>query len=157
MAVTGTVNITEINDAIKDTLATATGLTFAQSYNELTEGINNTPMLQVYWQSHLVDPDSNTAQRSFGGGKEGVTRQTSLTFHADLFPRQRSHLDEDMGALLPLVDAIQAVLEAQRLKPYFGLVKIEAIEGWSAQQVTFEYPNDVKFLGARYIIRVRVF
>lgn len=153
MAVTGTVNITEINDAIKDTLATATGLTYAQSYNELTEGLNDTPMLQVYWQSHLVDPDSNTAQRVFGA----VTRQTSLTFHADLFPRQRSHLDEDMGALLPLVDAIQAVLEAQRVKPYFGLAKIEAIEGWSAQQVTFEYPADVKFLGARYIIRVRVF
>lgn len=153
MGVTGEVNITEINDAIKDTLATATGLTFAQSYNELSEGINDTPMLQVYWQSHLVDPDSNTSQRSF----RGVTRQTSLTFHADLFPRQRSHLDEDMGALLPLVDAIQAVLEAQRVEPYFGLAKIKAIEGWSAQQVTFEYPADVKFLGARYIIRVRVF
>lgn len=153
MGVTGAVNITDINDAIKDTLAAATGMTFAQSYNELTEGINDTPMLQVYWQSHLVDPDSNTAQRTFGA----VTRQTSLTFHADLYPRQRSHLDEDMGALLPLVDALQAVLEAQRDKPYFGLTKIEAIEGWRADQVTFEYPNDVKFLGARYIIRVRVF
>ena len=114
-------------------------------------------MLHVYGQSHLFYPDSNPAPRTFGGGEAGVTRQTSLTFHADLFPRQRSHLDEDMGALLPLVDAIQAVLEAQRVEPYFGLAKIRAIEGWSAQQVTFEYPNDVKFLGARYIIRVRVF
>ena len=153
MAVTGSVTVAQINDAVKDTLSAASGMTYAQSYNELTEGINDTPMLQVYWQSHRVDPDSNTAQRSF----RGVTRQTSLVFYADLFPRQRSHIDEDMGALLPLVDAIDEVLEAQRVKPYFGLEGIEAIEGWEAQQVLFEYPNNIKFLGARFTIRLRVF
>lgn len=160
MAVTGSVSIAEINDAVKDTLAGATGLTYAQSYNELTEGINDSPMLQVYWQSHRVDPASNTSQTTF----RAVVRQTSLIFFADLYPRQRSHIDEDMGALLPLVDAIDDILEAQRVKPYFGLAgadgtgAIEAIEGWEAQQVLFENPpNVVKFLGARFTIRLRVF
>jgi hypothetical protein len=154
MAVTGSISIAEINDAIKDTLAGAAGLTYAQSYNELTEGINDSPILQVYWQSHRVDPISQTSQTTF----RAVVRQTSLVFFADLYPRQRSHIDEDMGALLPLVDAIDDILEAQRVKPYFGLAGIEAIEGWEAQQVLFENPpNDVKFLGARFTIRLRVF
>lgn len=153
MAVTGSVSITAINSAIETTLAAATGLTFSQDYDELTEGMNDTPTLQVYWFSTLTDPDSNTSQRTF----RGVVRQTALTFYADLYARQRSHIAEDMGALLPLISAIQAELESQRVEPYFGLAGIKAIEGWSAQQAVFELTEGVKFTGARFIIRVRVF
>lgn len=153
MAVNAPLNITEMNSGIENTLATATGLTYTQDYDKLTEGIIDTPLLQVYWQGHVVDPNSGASQQSFRGG----ARHTSLTFHADLYPKQRADIAEDFGVLLPLVDAIDDVLIAQRVKPYFGVAKIQAIENWTASQVTFEYPNNIKFLGARFIIRVRVF
>lgn len=152
MAVTGSVGITAINGAIETTLATATGLTYTKNYDELEEDMPDTPTLEVYWVETLTDPTSNTTQTSF----RGVVRQTRITFNADLYARQRSHIGEDMGALLPLIDAIQTVLEAQRVEPYFGQAGIKAIESWAGQMLTFERAN-VTYTGARFIIRVRVF
>ena len=148
------ITIVQINSAIEGTLATATGLTNSQDYNELTEGMQDIPNLQVYWRSANQDPIGNTTQRSFRGG----VKQTDLTFYADLYARQRSHIGEDMAALLPLVDAISAVLEAQKTKPLFFLFVIQALTSWRADQVVFEYGDPLlKYVGARFTITVRVF
>jgi hypothetical protein len=61
-----------------------------------------------------------------------------------------------MGALLPLIDAIQTVLEAQDTKPYFSQAGIQAIESWRGRMIIFEYA-DLPYIGARFIIKVRVF
>lgn len=147
-----TITIVEINTAIKDELAAAMGLTFTQDFDELTEGMPDTPTLQVYWVTTRTDPTSGTAQSSF----RGVQRQTRLTFWADLYARQRSHIEEDMGALLPLIDAIQTKLEEQRTSR-FGLEGIRAIEGWTGQMQIFEDYAGAKYMGARFEIIVRVF
>lgn len=146
-----TITIAQMNTAIETTLATATGLAYSQNYNELTEGMQDTPTLQVYWYETETDVTGGAAQRSFGG----KVREKRFTFRADLFARQRSHLGEDMAALLPLVEAIHTVLEAQQAKPYFGLEGIAAIERWSAQQIIFELAG-YTYLGARFTIPVRV-
>jgi hypothetical protein len=150
----GTITLTAINSAIEAALAAATGLTYSQDYNELTEGMQDIPTLQVYWFSGpKTDPTSGSAQTTFGAG----VRQKSITFHADLYARQRSHIGEDMAALLPLVDAIHNVLESQQ-KPYFGLAGIKAIESWDPRQVIFEYGDQqINYVGARFVIQVRVF
>lgn len=148
-----TITVEQINSAIADTLAAATGLdaNAVQDYDELTEGIADTPTLQVYWRRTRTDPTSNTAQTTF----RGVVRQTSLTFHADLYAHQRAHIGQDMAALLPLIDAVQTKLEEQRTTR-FGLEAIEAIESWQADQLIFDYSGAL-YIGARFVIIVRVF
>jgi hypothetical protein len=148
------VTIVQVNSAIETTLATATGLTFTQDYDELTEGMADTPNLQVYFVEEITDPTSTSAQTTFGAG----VRQVEWTFHADLYARQRSHIGEDMGALLPLVDAIRDTLEAQTGPTYFGQAGIKAIKQWTARQVVFRYGEpDLPYIGTRFIIKVRVF
>lgn len=147
------VTLAQMNTAIETTLATAAGLTFSQDFNELTEGMQDTPTLQVYWAGHRVDPTSQAAQRSFGA----AVREKSFTFHADLYAQQRAHIGEDMAALLPVADAIETVLETQQTRPYFGLAEIKAIEDWEARLIIFEYGDPaLKYIGSRFIIRVRV-
>lgn len=144
------VNITAINTAITDTLANASGLTFTQDFDELSEGIVDTPLLQVYWVS--TDPDNETADRTTFG--KGVT-QVRILFHADLYATQRSDLGDDMAILLPLVDAIHAELDSQTTS-LFGLATIKALQEWRADQVIFEYA-EWQFVGARFFVPVRVF
>jgi hypothetical protein len=45
----------QINDAIEDKLGAAMGLARSQTYDELTDGMTDTPTLQVYWQRDDTD------------------------------------------------------------------------------------------------------
>jgi hypothetical protein len=149
------VTLGEILDAIESTLAASSGLTRTQSYDELTEGMNDLPTLQVYPEAGEQDPsgDGRTDRTAFGGG----VRQTEFTIHADLYARQRSHLGEDMAALVDLIDAMQDVFEQQNTKPYFGLEGIRAFH-WSWRRVVFTYGDpQLGYMGARFVLTVRVF
>ena len=152
-----TVTLHQICDAIETTLSTATGLAVSQTFDELTEGIHDRALLQVYPEScSPVDAntrnDRTTAQR-------GVA-VTEFVFHADVYAQQRAHIGEDMAALVPLIDAITARLEAQTGSPLFGLVVggVNVIKSfkWSWSRVVFEYA-EAKYMGARFVITVRVF
>ena len=147
------ITIAQICDAIASTLSAATTTPRTQSYDELTEGVNDVPMLQVYPENGNQDPSGNTDRTTF---KAGV-RQTMLTIHADYYAHQRVHIGEDMAALVSGIDALTDIFEAQDTKPYFGLEGIQAFS-WSWQRVTFQYGDpQYSYVGARFIINVRVF
>jgi len=63
-----------------------------------------------------------------------------------------------MGALVPGIDAMEAVLEAQQAKPLFGLAEIESFN-WEASRVVFQYGAESyqQYMGARYVITVWVY
>lgn len=145
------VNITAINTAITDTLANASGLTFTQDFDELTEGIVQVPLLQVYWNSTETDTFAQSDRTTFGKG----VAQSLFVFHADLYAAQRMDIGQDMAALLPIVDAIHTVMDSQ-VSNLFGLSTIKTLEQWRADQVTFEYAG-FEFVGARFVIPIRVF
>lgn len=147
------ITLAQILDAIEATLAAAPTLARSMSYDELTEGINDTPLLQVYPDSGNQDPAGNTDRTTF---KAGV-RQTVLTINCDYYAQQRKHIGEDMAALVDGIDAMTNIFEAQDTKPYFGLDGIRAFS-WSWQRVTFEYgdPN-IGYVGARFTLTIRVF
>jgi len=153
MASDGTVTLVQINDALTTTLATATGISVSQSYNELTEGIpvGDMPLLQVYFENLDCDPDVGTERRSF----QGAIRTKVILFHADVFCRQRSNIGEDMAKVLETTDAIVDVLETQNRKAYFDLHGIKALD-WRADRVTFDYAG-VLYAGIRFYITVYVF
>jgi hypothetical protein len=148
-----TTTTAQICDAIETTLSSATGLKRSETYNELSDGITETPTLQVYWESTEEDISGSTDRTSFGAG----VRQDEHLFHGDLYVRQRSHIGEDMRDLMAMKDAIDAVLVAEKTKPYFGLAGIKAFR-WRAERVTFVYGDpQIPFVGIRYYLTVRTF
>jgi len=148
------ITLQSVNDAIESTLSAATTLARSQSYDELTEGIPDLPLLQVYPEAW--GPARTGRTHAITGG--GAVRNTEWVFHADYYARIRSSIGEDMAALVPGIDAIEAVLEAQQSKPYFGLAEIESFN-WEGSRVIFQYGGDAlqQYMGARYVITVRVY
>lgn len=145
------ITLAQICDAIESTLDDATTITRSQSYDELTEGIHDTPLLQVYPENGAQSPPGMTDRHTFGAG----VRQTEFTIHADYYANQRVNIGEDMAALVNGIDAMTDVLEGQDQKPYFGLTGIQAFS-WRWDRVTFDY-GGVAYVGARFAITVRVF
>lgn len=143
----------QILDAIEATLSTAPTLARSMTYDELTEGISDTPLLQVYPEAGDQDPSGNSDRTTF---KAGV-RQTNLTINCDYYAQQRKHIGEDMAALVDGIDAMTTIFEAQDTKPYFGLDGIKAFH-WSWQRVTFDYGDAaINYVGARFTLTIRVF
>lgn len=145
------ITLAQICDAITDTLDNAVTVKRGESYDELTEGIQDLPTLQVYPESGIQSAGSSTDRFTMRGG----IRQTEFVINADYYARQRSHIGEDMEALVDGIDAITDVLEGQDEKPYFGLSGIMAFS-WRWDRVTFIYA-DIQYMGARFAITVRVF
>lgn len=139
-------------DAVEAYLAAnCPSLVRSQSYDELTEGIHDEPLQQVYPESgDIVSTDSGTQTHTFRGG----VVQSVHIIHVDYYARQRSHIGEDMAALVDGVDEIYTALEAAGCPP-FGLDGIKNFQ-WSWQRVAFEY-GGVFYMGARFTLRLRVF
>ena len=148
------ITIAQICNAVESTLGAAATVKRSQSYDGLTEGMQDFPTLQIYPEAGNQDPGGgNTDRTTF---KAGV-RQTELIVHADYYARQRSHLGEDMAAIVNGWDAITNELEKQDSKPYFGLDGLQAFK-WTAQRVIFEYGDPkVRYTGVRFVITFRIF
>lgn len=149
------INVSAICDAIEATLSTAAGLARSQSYDELTEGMNDTPTLQVYPESGGQDVTTNTDRTTFRAGLQ----QEEIVINADLYARQRSHIGEDMAQLVTSLDAIRAVLKIQKTGNYFGMADkgIKAF-AWTWQRVIFTYGESAqKYVGVRFVLTLRMF
>lgn len=140
-----------ICDSIADTLGAADSLRRTQSYDELTEGMNTTPTLQVYPQNWNMDDRSGVSQSSFRGG---VKRSSNIYF-ADVYVRQRSDLRTDIKEQVEVADEIDEILSGQDTKPYFGNANIQQFH-WSGERVTFTYA-EAQYVGIRYTIEIWVF
>lgn len=149
-----------INTGLAEWLGSAAGIKRVQdaanpSENNggITEGMNDTPTLQVYWQ--LGANGDEWQQATFGGG----VIQTSLTYHADLLVQQRANLSEDMAHVLPfasrLWDRLHAAAQQVAGAGYFD---VEGVRGFrfTAERVTFTYAS-VDYVGIRFIIELRLF
>jgi len=147
------ITLAQICNAVETTLSAATGLTYTQSYNELKEGVNDLPLVQVYWEDSNQDPGGTNDRTTM----KAVVRQTDVSIYCDLYAAPRNEIGQNMATLLPLVDAIQDELEKQRTKPYFGLVGLKAYH-WSARRTTFQYTDPMRlYVGARFILTFKVF
>lgn len=147
------ITIAQMVDAVELTLSAALTTGVSQSYDGLTEGVNDLPTLQVYWESCNQDAQTGTNMSTFQGG----TKQTSTVIHADYYARQRSQIGEDMKALVDGTDAIIEVLERQNKSPFFDLGGIKNFK-WSASRVIFTYADEqIKYMGARFIIELRTY
>jgi len=143
-----------INSGITATLAEVTGVNEVQDYDDLTEGMNNLPAVQVYWEED--DDKSSTygkSDRMTFGGNVGQC----FTFHVDVYARRRSNIGQDMAATLPLVDTIDAKIRAQvGSSAPFG-VAIQSFQ-WEWSRCVFEYgAKDRTYMGARCVLKVETY
>lgn len=142
-------NLGDIVDGIESTLSAAPSLIRTESYNELTEGIHDYPMLQVYPEANIgTSRDSETHKLTL------QTKHTikEYTIHADLYAHVRGNIGEDMERLVDAIDDIEDILDAQQCDP-FGVESIISFR-WSWNRVVFTY-GGFDYVGARFLLTVR--
>lgn len=154
------VTVGEICTAIHtvlEELVTSGDLARVQNYDQLTEGMNTTPTLQVYPESWEVDVSGDTDRSTFVDGTTGIpgVRQTDLLIRLDLYVRQRSQLNEDWGDAVDLASAVSDKLDEQGSCPLFAQTGIRSMH-WTCTRVVFDYAT-VLYTGFRFELRVRVF
>jgi len=150
--------ITAVYFELGKELEAAGDLNDPQNYDELTEGINTDKTFQVYWEAiETVDSDSGATQKLTLGDSDGPVIQETIIIHADYYATQRSNIGDDMVKLIDGVQAIRAKIKAQPCTQPFGIVNCKSFQ-WRADRVTFEYGQDViSYVGARFILRLRLF
>ena len=103
----------------------------AQSYDELTEGMQDTPVLQVLPMDSDVDAATDTDRTTF----KGCIKHGRYHFVLHGYARPRSHVGEDVEAAIRMWDACEAVLEdegtdcvaATGTCTFFGVPEIRGI------------------------------
>jgi len=146
-----------VDTALGEALVTSGDLTISQNYDELTEGMNDIGVLQIYPESgRLTDSLSGqgqTQQMTFG--VDGLI-QEEITIHADYYATSRANIGDDMAVLIPGIEAIRAKIKEQKCPP-FGLTGIRTFQ-WSWERTVWEYGQpELKYIGARFILRMRLF
>lgn len=153
------VKLTEICDAIDtnlgEVLVASGDLVRSDNYDELTEGMNDPRVLQIYPESEApVSTDSQTQRRTFGD--DPVIDETIL-IHADFYAKQRSNLGDDMIILLNGIDVIRDELKKQNCPRPFGLNAIQNFQ-WRWERTIFDYgAPELRYVGARFFLTFRVY
>jgi len=151
-----TYTIADLCDAIKDTLGVASSLARSQSYDELTEGMQDYPTLQVYPEANTTTDWTGETDRITLSGKHSIKE---YMIHCDLLARPRSQIDEDMAQLVTTIDELENILDNQKYRVsgvgdgLFGRRYITSFQ-WSWHRAMFLYAG-VEYMGARFVLTVR--
>ena len=105
-----------------------------QNYDEITEGVNDWPLIRVLPKDGHTDAFASNTERSSFGGK---IQTTAATVELICYARPRAELSEDIAAQIALLDGIDAVLGSQTVKPQFGLQVVQAFN-WKWERVTLQ-------------------
>ena len=132
-------------DAIEGVLDGAVGLVQSQTYDQLTESIPETPLLQVYPQSG--QPDKLETYTKF--------RVEKLVVYADLYARQRSNMRDDMAKVVEMGQAMLEIIRTEHeAHTNFGVTGINGWD-WSYERVLFDYGEPaIKYAGVRFTFNV---
>jgi len=158
----GTYDLGTIVKAIETVLSAAAALVDSQVYDTLTEGIHEYPTLQVYPAANTgTSWNTQTDRMTFSGKVPAAAASAThlsvkeYTINADLFGQQRTHINEDMAALVGGIEDIEQILDTQEYSGggLFGRPEIYDFR-WSWNYVVFDY-GGVGYVGARFTIMVR--
>lgn len=132
----------------------------ALSYDQLKEGEQDCPTVQVLPDDSNVDSQNETDRTTF----KGCMKNGWYNFTVRGFARQRSHLGEDMEAAIRLWDALEAVLEEEGTDcvaaagtcTFFGVPGIRNIR-WSGFGRAVHSWGGATYVGPEITIGVEVF
>lgn len=148
---------TAIHWTLGNALVNASNLVVSQNYNQLTEGMNDPDVLQIYPESGGPVSTGSSTHKMTMGDADGAVIQEEVTIHCDYYAKARgADLNEDMAAMVAGVDAIIANLKTQDCNP-FNLTNCRSFQ-WSWTRATFSYGEpELKYIGARFILALRLF
>lgn len=148
----------DVNNGIAADLAAISGFSppdgVTQSFDQMKEGISDTPTIQVYWDHAEGDSAGNNDRATFGGGG-AVVRRRVWVFHIDLYAVERNQIGQDMARVYPASELVDDFLDSQIQEPYFGVAGIKTLK-WTSQRVTFVYASS-KYAGIRYVLTVEIY
>jgi hypothetical protein len=104
-------------DAIEGIMDDAASLVRSQTYDELTEGIHDYPLLQVYPEENTGTDWTGETDRVTLSGKHSIKE---YTVHGDIYARQRSNIAEDMKKCVDVANEMENILDNLSY-PLFGL------------------------------------
>lgn len=151
------VTLTQATNAIATTLRPATtapnpvGLT--ESFDQLSDGIADTPTVQVYPQhgdDHATPGEINRG--TFGGGP---LRARHWLFHIDVMAEERGIIAQNMAAVVAIASLIEDILDQQNSKPLFGLPGIQDFH-WTWDRATVDYAGHF-YAGLRFYLEIWVY
>lgn len=152
-----TVTLGSVCNAIAAVVANTAGVIRVQSYDELTEGMQDWPSIQVYPESAEQSWQSDTDTQTLCGG----VQITNLVVHVDLYGAQRSHIAENWGDTIDAASSLHDVLAAEGQCdddgrcPHFGHEGIKSFR-FTWNRVLFRY-GTVLYTGVRFILQIRIF
>jgi len=155
------VTYASISRAVADTLKAVRSpwsgdVVLVQNYNEVTEGVNDWPLLRVLPHSGNTDAfAANTERLSFGA----KVQATSFTVEVLGYAKPRADLMEDLAAQVALVDAVDVVLGQQKTKPQFGLQAIQAFN-WKWEKATLQIgtgESTILYAGVTFTLELFIF
>lgn len=154
MSASRSVPLRTISEAIAKAIGTSSLFKQAQARTRLTEGIPETPLAQVYFESQDTSANSNTDRRSFGSTAQPPIKQSTVVYHIDIYAAQRNNIGADMAAIEDTVDEVDRILDSETRSPFFGVDGIKSFK-YRIERVVFDYAS-VKYAGARFIITMTV-
>ena len=141
-----------IQSAMND-LVVSGDLVAVQNFDELTEGINDENVLQIYPESG-GPVSGNSETHKFTLGPDPVIIE-DIVIHLDYYARQRSHLGEDMGQLVTGLDIIRTKIKEECTPcSIFGIDVKNFQWEWNRFVITYA---EADFVGVRFILRIRIF
>jgi hypothetical protein len=147
-----TYTLDELCDGIHDTLAAAASLVRTEKYDEISEGMQDYPTLQVYPEENTgASWETETDRITLAKSSYGRSTKEYIV-HADLYAHQLGTIAEDMAQLVTTINEFEDILDMQDC-PIFSLDFVQSFR-WSWRRVVFEY-GGVPYIGARFIITVR--
>lgn len=158
------ITFSKISRAVADTLKAVrspknpenNGLVLVQNYDEITEGVNDWPLLRVLPKKGQTDPFASNTERSSFGGKVQVS---SFTLEIVGYAKPRAELMEDLAAQVALVDGVDVVLSSQNGIPQFGLQAIRGFN-WSWETSTEQSGSGesvILYAGLRMTLELFIF
>ncbi len=142
----------QVCDAIAGTFRTQIPSLSVQSYNQLTDGIPEMPLLQVYWWKFIEDAATETDRAA---AQHAVTISDD-TYRLDLYAKTRSELREDVPAVMEMLSKMREAVYAQQTT-YFGLTAIKSMK-WQGQYAVLRYGDPLtSYAGARITLTIRIF
>ncbi len=130
----------------------------AESYDQITEGVNNadTPLLMVYCEGVLSDPTGETDRLTFATGADASIKVKEMLFHCDFYTTQRNHVGQNVQSQVDTMSEAIDVIEGQNEYPYWQNAAIKSMRSWDINRVVFEYAG-AKYPGLRLDLTVWVY
>jgi hypothetical protein len=140
--------------AVAATLGEAPSLEVPVQFLEsLTEGVSDTPLLKLYLDTGAADIAGTGSRTTMGGG----VRQHDVVIKGHLFVRQRSQLGEDLAAQCDVWDELEAILDQQNRRGYFGQPGIKEYR-YTYTMVTLVFGDPAtNYSGVEFLLTLKVF